>query len=911
MKIHDDKRKFSIINLILVLTGLVFINTGLYGRIFDEFQYRSSYWKPGWHGFITITNFDGKGNPPITLISEKWPESIHLIRYGIPFDLPEEPDEILYTEHEAKESISVPLSPKTTEIFLLISADFPDKIPLFDPSEKFMRRTVLDDPEQVYIEVIYSDGSSECFIPANVRKPAFGIEIGLGLYVVHPNKDKKPINLVLHDKMRTGAFGIWAVTLNTRKPITDESEQPFKWYLPAAKTPSPAPMSVRFNLSNGVAWDNIESKVWGGKITFTNLPVFIVSLQTDNLKKSRVFDSRDFSITDFKQDSNSCRIYLSLEKEKISLSGIFSFIKNNPDEILLDLKFYNAGKTPIVANIKFPVLAGIQFRDWDDTWYFSPAYNGIVNNVNFRIKSEFGEEHPMQFDGFFSAKMVGGFMISTRDTLFLPRTYHLGKTNNGCFYSIEYANQVLQPSDIWFSAPVVLTPVAGDWKDQFLKYCSWIKDFKFSDSFSSSWLDKAFVMISCNAEENKNLIETLNKAFDKFALCDAVMISSGFNKDLEIINKSSHSNEFRQTFESRDISRRFVEALLNNRSNAAIQESKTYIIPTNYLRKLIILEQELNLVTNVVSRLKKSGIPFGIKLTESLLLPLKFNGLTSPQIEYQFALEHLLFLKECYLNVNKNLLPDFISIQNPWSLSTFYGKDYYDNRINNTEFLKIIKTNIGEKTKLIANVVPVDTFSGYFGSGFTCLLPYYNSNYGKTFQNFMNYYKFRESIAPHYVNLYRFAFPQFKLFNIAAPFSKEYWNIIKYAFFNGEAICLDESAIELMDESDVETLQKIYKIYHKFQNAFSSTKIEPLVPTMLPGLFANRFSAEEYSLWTLYNTNYQQVKGNLISVEHKQGMRYFDLLNDREIPFKTVGKNAVLSFSIMPRSLACIVQLRK
>lgn len=911
MKRKNRKQKSSFITLILCLLAGFFTNIGLCGKIFDEFQFRSSYWKSGWYGFITITNFDGRGSPPITLMSEKWRDSIHLIRYGIPFDLPEEPEDILYTEIEARESVSISISPKTTEIFLLISADFPDKVPLFDPGEKFMRRTVLDDPEQVSIEVVYSDGSSDFFIPANMRKPSYGIENGLGLYVIHPNKDKKPINLILHDKMRTGAFGIWAVTLNTRKPIIEEPEQPFKWYTPMAKTHSPAPMSVRFNLSKGIAWDNIESKVWGGKINFTNEPVFSISVQTENSQKALIFDSRDSSIADVKQENNNCQILFTLEKENISLTGSFSFMKNNPDEILFDLKLYNAGKVPVKADIKFPILNGIKFRDWDDTWYFSPAYGGIINNVNYNIKSEYGEEHPLQFDGFFSIRNGGGLMVSTRDTAFLPRVYHLGKTNSGCFYAIEYKNQILQPSGFWVSAPVVFTPVAGDWKNQFLKYCTWMKGSMKNEIANPAWLKKSFVMISCNAEENKNLIETLNKAFDKFALCDVVQICSGYNKHLELINSSSYSNEYGNAFISNGTLNRFIDALINEKKDTDIRLSKANIMPTNYFRKLIILEQELNLLTNAVNRLKKSGIPFSVKLTENLVSPLKFNNIMSPEARNLSWLEYLLFLRECYLNVNENISPDFLCINNPGSMSVFNDRGYVEQAIHAVDFLKIMKSQTSGKTKLFANTLPVDAFTGYFNGGFECLLPYYNSTYGTSFQNFMNYYKFRDSVAPHYVNLFRFAFPEFKIFSIPAPFSKEYWNTMKYAFFNGEAICLDESAVELMDETDVETLQRIYMIYQKFADAFSSTDVEPLVPTLVSGLFANRFSTSEYSLWTLYNASYKPLKGSLISVKHTQGAKYFDLFNGREIPFKITSNNAELSISIMPRSVTCIVQLRK
>ncbi|MFN4179621.1 MAG: hypothetical protein ACK4I8_04870 [Armatimonadota bacterium] len=80
------------------------------------------------------------------------------------------------------------------------------------------------------------------------------------------------------------------------------------------------------------------------------------------------------------------------------------------------------------------------------------------------------------------------------------------------------------------------------------------------------------------------------------------------------------------------------------------------------------------------------------------------------------------------------------------------------------------------------------------------------------------------------------------------------------------------------------------------------------MPTLADGVFANRFSSARKTVWTLYNANWKSVEGEVLAVPHKEGARYFDLWNKRELKSRIVGKFAYLPLTIEPHSVSCVVQ---
>jgi len=77
-------------------------------------------------------------------------------------------------------------------------------------------------------------------------------------------------------------------------------------------------------------------------------------------------------------------------------------------------------------------------------------------------------------------------------------------------------------------------------------------------------------------------------------------------------------------------------------------------------------------------------------------------------------------------------------------------------------------------------------------------------------------------------------------------------------------------------------LRAITPIQRRFSNLFCGEKWTPLVAHSGDNLFASLWEGDSLRLWTLVNRTNKQYKGQLITVNHHSGDRYFDLIRGQE-----------------------------
>ncbi|MBU0610014.1 MAG: hypothetical protein KKI08_19165, partial [Armatimonadetes bacterium] len=105
-------------------------------------------------------------------------------------------------------------------------------------------------------------------------------------------------------------------------------------------------------------------------------------------------------------------------------------------------------------------------------------------------------------------------------------------------------------------------------------------------------------------------------------------------------------------------------------------------------------------------------------------------------------------------------------------------------------------------------------------------------------------------------------------------------------------------------------LKQSFAILHKYSDAFCSDTVAPLVPTLMPTVYANQFTGKQATAWTLFNAEYKTMRGELLSVPHKAGTRYVDAFTGQEIKPRIVKGQAIIPVAIGPRDVGCIVAER-
>lgn len=85
----------------------------------------------------------------------------------------------------------------------------------------------------------------------------------------------------------------------------------------------------------------------------------------------------------------------------------------------------------------------------------------------------------------------------------------------------------------------------------------------------------------------------------------------------------------------------------------------------------------------------------------------------------------------------------------------------------------------------------------------------------------------------------------------------------------------------------------------------------PQVPTERVGVYANAFPGERRTVWTLYNARFTTVHGPVIAVPRVKGATYRDAWNDRVLTPKIAGGKAILSLTLHPQEVGCLLQERE
>ena len=214
-----------------------------------------------------------------------------------------------------------------------------------------------------------------------------------------------------------------------------------------------------------------------------------------------------------------------------------------------------------------------------------------------------------------------------------------------------------------------------------------------------------------------------------------------------------------------------------------------------------------------------------------------------------------------------------------------------------------------EITRRIREAIPLDAAICSEAHPEDTRLQYQNSFY----QGGVLTYLTRHIRVP--MNMTRFAFPDVKCFNniYGYQFSDKNWERLKFVLFNGDAYLLtrayDPDGWYARDEESVAVMRKLFRILHEHADAFTSSDVEPLVPTMIPGFFVNRFGSGDRAVWTVFNANHRTTRGDLHMIAGRPGARYVDLWNGVPITTATDGDTTWPVVAIGPRDVACITAI--
>jgi hypothetical protein len=97
-------------------------------------------------------------------------------------------------------------------------------------------------------------------------------------------------------------------------------------------------------------------------------------------------------------------------------------------------------------------------------------------------------------------------------------------------------------------------------------------------------------------------------------------------------------------------------------------------------------------------------------------------------------------------------------------------------------------------------------------------------------------------------------------------------------------------------------------ILREHGEVFASRDCRALVPTLARAVYANRFSAGEKTIWTLYNATGHTYAGPALKIELKPAEQVFDLLRGQEAEIVREGGAAVVRCFLPRDESACLIR---
>ncbi len=832
-----------------------------------------------------------------------WLEAGKVSVDGVPFELRAGDQAVLMTSVKDVGTVSVPLEGRAAELYLLLAAQLPaTEEPSFGGGHLQSIRQV----ERFVARVEYADGSAEEQFPFSLTAGRHCVSRGLGAYALalDPARDLK--RLVLCDGMTNGAFGLVAATLSDRPgPATAATA-------PAAALQLP-PRRPAASQAPGITDDAGVLHVNAGT----------VSLDLDHARGLRVARAVNHSGVGAPLSIKPGPLFrvegpgLKLTSEDFEATGVLKVLRlgapavelqtrcnrvappitvrvevdlSSPGEIGLRARCDFGGRDRAGMHFIFPELSGLGFGGAaQDNWFWLPRRGHVISNVPLSLRETYaGGGSPLQIMGAFGPAQGTGLYMMTQDLTAAPRLYQVQKSEGTVRLAVEW-----WPCGSGELPRTVIGCNQGDWHQQLDRYREWVAEWYHPAAPRKAWFREVFnfrqQFMNFGIPVNSGMFDPKTQTFNFRQVVEADAQAFGGVDYLHLFDWGwdpvhgrcgdyapweylGGADRFRRAVEELKAAGvpvgLYIEGyLVDPESNLGKAHGKewqlldpqakpyTYFAPSYNMCPAVKAWQDYLSATYGRARAQTGAVGFYID-------------------EYGFSnLEHL-----CYNPAHGHELP----------ASPVLGEREMTRRVHEA---------VGPDCAVYTEESPTDVNSQFQDGSFT-----YNIS------------SVPDEWSPTHVNLYRFAFPTFKTIEIITCDHPLGSNIeaVKRILFNGEAIWLEGVRDKWFTPQTRKAIARCHKVLRDNREAFAGDFPVPLIPTLRQGVYANQFDQRAdgrgKTCWTVYNTGFRTVRGELLTVAHVSGARYVDGFTGQEVPARVEGGAATLSLTLGPRDVAVITR---
>lgn len=826
-----------------------------------------------------------------------WLPAGRITVHGIPFRLVEGEMNAIGTPPDIEDVAAVAVGEGATEAYLLMAARLPsmNTARMGDPTPM----AAFDTPERFVFAVEYEDGPTDEMFPVSVGSGEFEVSSGPGVYCLTGLREGPIRRIVLRNRMDSGSFLVAGVTLNKGAPATAE---PHVTGLPAATpagdeqagagriTPAEGGFVVENDLlrmdlrtEGGIALRALENRcLRGAEMHVAPGPLFEIG------DGETLLTSEQVAVGEARVERDGERLVLRLPVDGtaggVAVRGELLITVGEGPDIGLDLQLAHAGDAVLMPVVNFPLINGARIGAVEDTWYLWARKGGIVNNVPTHQRQASGGEYPLQVASVFNPQAGGGLALLTYDRENRYRHWDLRKDDEGVHWRMDYWRREHEPGERIETAPVALRAHSGDWRRALEIYGDWAHSWYTPRVPRKRWFQEVFYyqqtwawgMLRDLQAGRWRMDEVINRYRDFFGRLDYLHIFDfGESRVHGRVGDYSHYDELGG-----------LEAM-----RGAIAQAQEMGVPVGLYIEGYLCDERGEWGRENVTRYnmrRKDGSPF-------LWTPDSTEHMMCPDTDGWRG-----HLAETYRRVAAELQPNGMYIDqfgflNTWKTcsSREHGHPVPWPPIRGeAATTQAIRGAVPPEIATLTEETPNDVISQFQDGAL---------GYSVTWSD--------PRLMPHRVDLFRFVFPDFKVFQLVSynPFLEGAWDLLKWPFFNGEGYWLHGGTDTFYSPEAADFLRRAFAILHDYRDAFCSDDVAPLIPTLRPTVYANEFRGLQHTAWTLFNAEYRTFRGDLLRVPHAAGRRYVDAFTGEEIAARTEGDTAVLAVELGPRAVGCVV----
>jgi len=831
-----------------------------------------------------------------------WPTDAELTAFGVPFRLRPGETALAATGIRAKTDLAIPVGVRTGEIYLLAAAVLRGQEEDVYGGGPFQRIAGVD---RFRLRLDYDDGTTEECLPGNVSSGRFEVVKGPQVLCASADPDRTLTALTLHDRTAQGGFAVAALTCRTAKtplfPQFDESvpvarPRPEPRRRGVASLPGGEPLviesdSMRVQVARAQGCSmSIFDKVAGREV----VPWICSWLSFDVegprpvlgyypiVERARVEDDGTLTL-DYRV--SSC--------PDVQLRAQFAM--NDTGALVIRGELVNRGEKPHSIGVTFPQIGPYVLGDDPaSNAYVYPCRAAYVGREPVNLETRYGGLFGVQFMATFDPAAGQGLYLRTEDTTCIERSYILRKNREGMLLAVRYPERPLEPGETRPLADTVIALTDGGWHEALLDYRRWLRTWHQPAAPRKAWFREVFNF-------RQRFLHWLDPLYDP---------ATG------VIDLPRAIHEAREHFGG-------VEYLhLFDWGNCG-PHGRIYGRVGDYSPYDFLQGRRDNL-HGAIAGVRDSGVPVGLYIEGYLLdergklgrahganwqlmradgagarWPNSAEIYVCPGVEAWRAVQ-----AETYAAKVRELDVDGMYIDQFGFTGTY--KDCHSPDHGHAVPSYPVLTELAT-TKAIRRAVdaakpgvaiyteesPCDVTSQYQDGAFT-----YE----------MNQCHARGARIP--INLFRFAVPDFKTFEILIcdkP-TASWATGVRWTFFNGEGLWLEGTAQEWFAPETLAEIRKCHAILREHRDAFTSLEPLPLVATPASNVWANYFPAAGKEVWTLYNARHRTFRGPLLRAPHRDGWVWRDAWHGRPATVDRRGPEDVVETELGPMGVGCLVR---